>query len=72
MSSQEGRQSPPPESQSGAQLKDTPASGLGTDKVNSGEKKDDMNDQLSGLSSNPKNVLDDAVKDKFSKDASKQ
>lgn len=47
MSSQEGRQSPPPESQSGAQLKDTPASGLGTDKVNTGEKKDDMNDQLS-------------------------
>lgn len=31
MSSQEGRQSPPPESQSGAQLKDTPADGQGTD-----------------------------------------
>ena len=47
MSSQEGRQSPPPESQSGAQLKDTPASGLGTDQVNTGEKKGAMNDQLS-------------------------
>lgn len=31
MSSAEGRQSPPPESQSGAQLKDTPAQGQGTD-----------------------------------------
>lgn len=47
MSSKEGRQSPPPESQSGAQLKDTPASGQGTDQVNTGDKKGDMNDQLS-------------------------
>lgn len=29
MSSQEGRQSPPPESQTGPQLKDTPGSGQG-------------------------------------------
>lgn len=45
MSSREsGGQSPPPESQSGAQLKDTPASGQGTD---SADKKPQTNeDQL--------------------------
>ena len=31
MSSQEGRQSPPPERQTGAQLNDAPAHGQGTD-----------------------------------------
>ena len=31
MSSQEGRQSPPPERQTGAQLNDAPAGGQGTD-----------------------------------------
>lgn len=40
MSSQEGRQSPPPENQSGAQQQDPPASGKGTD---SAENKDEVN-----------------------------
>lgn len=36
-SKNEGRQSPPPEAQSGAQLHETPASGQGTDKVDNKE-----------------------------------
>ncbi|KAK8037998.1 hypothetical protein PG994_014765 [Apiospora phragmitis] len=67
MSTQEGRQSPPPEAQSGRQQQDAPGSGKGTDKVDSGSKKNEMNDELSGLSSNPKGVLDEAVDSKFSK-----
>lgn len=44
MSSNEGRQSPPPESQSGPQLKETPANGQGTDTF---DKKPESNkDQL--------------------------
>ncbi|KAK8100788.1 uncharacterized protein PG998_007809 [Apiospora kogelbergensis] len=67
MSAQEGRQSPPPEAQSGRQQQDAPGSGKGADKVDSGDKKGEMKDQLAGLSSNPKGVLDDAVDAKFSK-----
>ncbi|KAK7935618.1 hypothetical protein PG985_001113 [Apiospora marii] len=67
MSAQQGRQSPPPETQSGRQQQDAPGSGKGTDQVDSGAKKNEMNDQLSGLSSNPKGALDDAVEAKFSK-----
>lgn len=40
MSSTEGRQSPPPESQTGPQLKEAPAQGQGTDKF---ENKPDEN-----------------------------
>lgn len=65
MSSTEGRQSPPPEQQSGAQLKDAPANGQGTDDAS---KKEETNKSaLDSLSSNPKGALDDAVKEKFSK-----
>ncbi|KAI4862752.1 hypothetical protein F4820DRAFT_400361 [Hypoxylon rubiginosum] len=63
--SNEGRQSPPPESQSGAQLKDTPGSGQGTD--DAPNKKEKMQDQLGGLTSNPKGPLEDSVQDKFTK-----
>ncbi|KAI0113133.1 hypothetical protein F4814DRAFT_420651 [Daldinia grandis] len=63
--SNEGRQSPPPESQTGRQLQEAPASGQGTDEAPN--KKETMQDQLSNLSSNPKGPLDDAVTEKFSK-----
>ncbi|KAI1085076.1 hypothetical protein F5B20DRAFT_575542 [Whalleya microplaca] len=65
MSSNEGRQSPAPETQSGAQLKDTPASGQGI--ANAPNKKENMQDQLKNLTSNPKGPMDDALKIKFSK-----
>ncbi|KAK1851545.1 hypothetical protein CCHR01_05831 [Colletotrichum chrysophilum] len=61
----EGRQSPPPERQTGAQLNDPPASGKGTDDATN---KEQVNkEQLENLSSNPKGPLDDAVKEKFAK-----
>ena len=44
MSSTEGRQSPPPEGQTGAQLKDVPASGHGTDEAP--DKQNKLQDQL--------------------------
>ncbi|KAK6834499.1 hypothetical protein PG987_009193 [Apiospora arundinis] len=47
--------------------KTPPGSGKGADKIDSGDKKGEMKDQLAGLSSNPKGVLDDAVDAKFSK-----
>lgn len=42
--SNEGRQSPPPERQTGPQLKDTPGSGQGTDEAPN--KKEALQDQL--------------------------
>ncbi|KAI0014740.1 hypothetical protein F4780DRAFT_767019 [Xylariomycetidae sp. FL0641] len=66
--SNEGRQSPPPESQTGAQLHDAPASGQGTDKVSN--KGESMQEQVKNLSSNPKGPIDDAVENKFSKTSS--
>lgn len=65
MSNNEGRQSPPPEEQSGAQLNSVPASGQGTDDASNKEQTNESG--LENLSSNPKGVLDDAVKDKFTK-----
>ncbi|ROW13450.1 hypothetical protein VPNG_04394 [Cytospora leucostoma] len=70
MSSQEGRQSPPPERQSGRQLNEAPAGGQGTDKVEHKEQKNESG--LNDLSSNPKGVLDDAVEQKFSKTQSQK
>lgn len=67
MSEQQGRQSPPPEQQSGRQQQDVPGSGKGTDDINTGDKKNEQQDQLKNLSSNPKGVLDDVVDAKFSK-----
>jgi hypothetical protein len=46
MSDNQGRQSPPPERQSGRQQQDVPGSGKGTEKVDSAEKKGEMQDQL--------------------------
>ncbi|PSS03501.1 hypothetical protein BD289DRAFT_478653 [Coniella lustricola] len=61
----EGRQSPPPESQSGRQLKEAPAGGQGVSNV---ENKAETNkSELENLSSNPKGPLDDTLKDKFGK-----
>ncbi|TVY58451.1 hypothetical protein LCER1_G001706 [Lachnellula cervina] len=56
----QGRQSPPPEEQSGKQQQDTPASGKGVNDKDSNNK-DDSKSQLEGLSSNPKGPLDDHV-----------
>ncbi|EMR72899.1 hypothetical protein MGN70_001764 [Eutypa lata] len=61
----EGRQSPPPERQTGAQLNDVPASGKGTDEAP--DKQNKLQDQLKNLSSNPKGPMDDAVEKKFTK-----
>ncbi|KAI1458797.1 hypothetical protein F4805DRAFT_423642 [Annulohypoxylon moriforme] len=65
--SNEGRQSPPPESQTGPQLKDTPASGQGTDEAPN--KQESLQDQLKNLTSNPRGPLEDAVEEKFTKSA---
>ncbi|KAI0103948.1 hypothetical protein GGR51DRAFT_236715 [Nemania sp. FL0031] len=64
-SKNEGRQSPPPERQTGAQVHDPPASGKGTD---SADNKEQINqDQLKGLSSNPPGPMDQFLEDKFAK-----
>ncbi|KAK2067316.1 hypothetical protein P8C59_001067 [Phyllachora maydis] len=64
----EGRQSPAPEDQTGAQGNDPPASGKGTDDASN---KDETNKSaLENLSSNPTGPMDDAVTDKFSKTVS--
>ncbi|CZR61226.1 uncharacterized protein PAC_11122 [Phialocephala subalpina] len=61
----QGRQSPPPEEQSGAQQQDAPSKGTG---VNTETKnKDESKDQLKGFESNPKGVLEDHLKDTVSK-----
>ncbi|KAM0252736.1 hypothetical protein ACHAP5_001031 [Fusarium lateritium] len=59
----EGRQSPAPEDQSGRQQQDPPASGHGINKTDGKDPKG----QLDNLSSNPKSVTEDSVKEKFSK-----
>ncbi|KAL2207049.1 hypothetical protein CC79DRAFT_1367938 [Sarocladium strictum] len=64
----EGRESPPPETQSGRQQQDPPASGKGTD--NAENKGEHMKSELDNLSSNPTPEMDKALKDKFSKDSS--
>jgi len=66
MSSQnEGRQSPPPEAQSGAQQQDAPSDGQG---VNEGtNNKEESKSQVEALSSNPKGPLDDHAKDTVKK-----
>jgi len=53
----EGRQSPPPESQTGAQLQSPPASGHGVNP--SSKNQEESKAQLESLSSNPKGPLDD-------------
>ncbi|KAM0460748.1 hypothetical protein ACHAO4_001540 [Trichoderma viride] len=61
----EGRESPPPERQSGRQLQDPTGSGKASDVTKTSET--DPNHQLDCLSSNPKGPMDDALEHKFSK-----
>ncbi|KAI1354749.1 hypothetical protein F5Y01DRAFT_311555 [Xylaria sp. FL0043] len=70
VSQNEGRQSPPPEQQSGAQLHDVPASGQGTDKIENKEQKNE--DQLKNLTSNPAGPMDASLGEKFAKGAAKK
>lgn len=63
----EGRESPPPETQSGRQQRDPPAAGKGID--NAENKGKEMKSDLDNLSSNPTPEMDKALKDKFSKDS---
>jgi hypothetical protein len=83
MSEQEGRQSPPPSRQTGAQMHDTPASGQGIDKADNKEKTNEdalkvgshpddihiteLTMASQNLTSNPKGPLDDHAKEKVSK-----
>ncbi|PHH84432.1 hypothetical protein CDD83_1955 [Cordyceps sp. RAO-2017] len=61
----EGRESPPPERQTGAQMHDPPASGHG---VASAERKGEaLRSEVEALPSNPERAGDDALKQKFSK-----
>jgi len=55
----QGRQSPPPEEQSGAQQQDAPSSGHGVNE--SSNNQNESKSQIEGLSSNPKGPLDDHV-----------
>lgn len=61
----EGRQSPPPETQSGRQQQDPPAQGKGTD--NAENKGEHMKSELDNLESNPKAPMDKAAADKVAK-----
>ncbi|KAI1472929.1 uncharacterized protein F4812DRAFT_454746 [Daldinia caldariorum] len=61
----QGRQSPPPERQTGRQLNEVPASGQGTDETPN--KRANLQDHLNNLPSNPKGPLDDAAESKVSK-----
>jgi hypothetical protein len=79
----EGRQSPAPEQQSGRQQQDPPASGKGINETDNKDPKGqldvrfpmkcwrsghhDTNLSMQNLSSNPKGITDDEVKEKFSK-----
>ncbi|KAI1110434.1 hypothetical protein F5Y14DRAFT_363006 [Nemania sp. NC0429] len=69
-SKNEGRQSPPPEEQSGAQMHEPPASGHGTDKADNKEQTNE--DQFKNLTSNPPGPTDAALKDKFAKGFAKK
>ncbi|KAL1844830.1 hypothetical protein VTK73DRAFT_1713 [Phialemonium thermophilum] len=63
--SERGHQSPPPERSSGRQMKDTPASGQGTD--DSSQKDQSNKKALENLSSNPVNPIEAEVDKKFQK-----
>jgi len=65
----EGRQSPEPERQTGAQQQDPPGSGQGTDNAENKDKV--LKSELENLESNPKGPMDDALKDKFTKTGAK-
>ncbi|KFA54729.1 hypothetical protein S40293_00699 [Stachybotrys chartarum IBT 40293] len=61
----EGRQSPPPERQTGAQQQAPPASGKGTDNAENKDKT--LQAQLDNLTSNPAGPMDANLEDKYSK-----
>jgi len=61
----QGRQSPPPEEQSGAQQQDAPSKGTGVNTETNNQ--EESQSQLDGLSSNPKGPLDEHVKDTVAK-----
>jgi len=61
----QGRQSPPPERQTGAQQRDPPANGQGVNEESNN--KEESKAQLESLSSNPKGPLDDHAKDTVKK-----
>ncbi|CAK7207562.1 hypothetical protein SEUCBS139899_010372 [Sporothrix eucalyptigena] len=65
----EGRESPSPSRQTGAQLHEPPASGSSKPKEQADQewKESSGNKGTEGLTSNPKGVLDDFVKEKFAK-----
>ncbi|CAK7265039.1 hypothetical protein SEPCBS119000_001307 [Sporothrix epigloea] len=67
----EGRESPSPSRQTGKQLHDPTGSGASKSKGEAEEewKSQDGSKGTENLTSNPKGVLDDAVKQKFSKTA---
>ncbi|KAI0545183.1 hypothetical protein F4679DRAFT_562274 [Xylaria curta] len=69
-SKNEGRQSPPPEAQSGAQIHDPPASGKGTD--NADNKEQTNQEQLKNLTSNPAGPMDASLGEKFAKGYTKE
>ncbi|KJZ71651.1 hypothetical protein HIM_08963 [Hirsutella minnesotensis 3608] len=60
----EGRESPPPERQTGAQV-DNLASGQGVDSAHGKDKK--MESEVDNLSSNPNGPMDESLKEKFAK-----
>ncbi|OGM40233.1 hypothetical protein ABOM_011108 [Aspergillus bombycis] len=62
-----GRQSPPPERQTGAQQQDPVASGHTQHGIHGGSKGASEDTKFHGLSSNPKHILEDIEAKKFSK-----
>lgn len=63
----QGRQSPDPERQTGAQQQDPPSSGNIDSNLKGSSQQSRQETQASGLSSNPKHVLEDVEEKKFSK-----
>ncbi|TQV94540.1 hypothetical protein V2A60_005578 [Cordyceps javanica] len=63
----EGRQSPSPQRQTGAQMHEPPGDGVHSENKSSEQVKDASKSELENLSSNPRGPLEDAVESKFSK-----
>ncbi|KAJ4158324.1 uncharacterized protein LMH87_008856 [Akanthomyces muscarius] len=63
----EGRESPEPERQSGAQLHDTMGQGVHSKDKSSKQVEESSKSQTENLSSNPRGPMEDAVEKKFSK-----
>jgi hypothetical protein len=63
----EGRQSPPPETQTGEQLKDAPAMDPNLESRSSDDAKDKERETLNNLESNPEHILAKSAEEKTSK-----